>query len=61
MFVIVTAANTARIPITTKTTRLCTRATSVEPATFKAVMARTTMTANALTAAVFPSVTMSAA
>ena len=41
VFAIVTTANTARIPTTTNTTRLWTRATNVDPATFSAVMATT--------------------
>ena len=45
-FAIVTAANTARMPTTTKTITLWILATSVDPATFSAVIATTIATAN---------------
>ena len=41
MFAIVTTANSARMPTTTNTIRLCTRATSVEPAMLSTVIATT--------------------
>ena len=60
-FAIVTTAKTARIPTTMNTTRLDTRATNVDPATFNAVIATTSSTANALTPATEPPATLSLA
>jgi hypothetical protein len=46
MFAIVTTANTQRIPTTTKTIALCSRATTVDPAMFTPVITITTAAAN---------------
>ena len=55
MFAMVMIANPARIPITTTTTRLWTRATTLDPATLRPVMTMSSATANAFTAAGSPS------
>ncbi len=52
MFTIVTAANTTRIPTTTNTIRLCSRATAIDPPMFTRVMATTTATAKTVAHAV---------
>ena len=52
----VTTANTVRMPTTTKTTTLWTRATKVDPAMLSSVMATTRITANGLTQASSPPV-----
>ena len=56
MLAMVTTEKKARMPMTTKTTRLWTRATSVEPATLSRVMATSRATAKTLIAAALPSV-----
>jgi hypothetical protein len=50
MLAIVTTANRARIPTTTNTIRLCTRATSVDPATLRNVITITAAAAKSLAA-----------
>jgi hypothetical protein len=50
MFSTVTTAKIPRIPMTTTTITLWTRATRVEPATLRSVIAMTSTTANAWTA-----------
>ena len=61
MFAIVTTAKNPRIPTTTNTMRLWTRATTVEPMTFTAVIAITTRTAKAFAQLVFSFVNMALA
>ena len=51
----VVTANTTRMPMTTTTTTVWTRATACDPTTLSTVIATTTPTANTLTHAVSPS------
>ncbi len=55
MFARVVAAKIDRIPMTTTTTTVCTRATAWEPTMLSSVMAATTPTANTLSHVVLPS------
>ncbi len=57
MLASVVTANNDRMPITTMTITVCTRATACEPTTLRTVIARTTTTAKTFSHVSLPSAT----